>query len=419
MYLLLRNKVYHFRIKVPRKLIPVYSVPEIKRSLRTTNKRDAQKLAYQLAEKYMVEWKLILLDLLDGSKITIDHDSPEEERKTLKTYLEANKVGTLSGGSPEKLSQVVAEYLSERKKEGSVREKTLSEMTSALALLLDLIGDISMFSIGYATGREYQKLLSNLPPHRFNYSESAKVLAAQEHSKTISITTINKNISYVNTFFNWANKRGYIDKNFFSDLKLKKTGRAHEERDVFTEKEVKKIFTESDEFAGYRYWLPRLGYYTGARLNELCQLYKEDVVVDGEIVCISISDRRVDQQLKNLASKRVIPLHPAIADGFLKYLKTIIEERVFPELKKSRDGYGSVPSKWFSRFRKKLKLEKPFHSFRHTTANILKQKGVEPEVISALLGHSDNSMSTGRYGKPYEPKVLLEAVKVLPSPVKH
>jgi integrase len=58
-------------------------------------------------------------------------------------------------------------------------------------------------------------------------------------------------------------------------------------------------------------------------------------------------------------------------------------------------------------------MKKDFHSFRHTVADALKQVQVEPTVISELLGHRVESISLGRYGKRYSPKVLRQAVERL------
>jgi integrase len=43
-------------------------------------------------------------------------------------------------------------------------------------------------------------------------------------------------------------------------------------------------------------------------------------------------------------------------------------------------------------------------------ADTLKQKGVAEGIISEILGHANQSISTGRYGKRYRPSVLLEAL---------
>ena len=208
-------------------------------------------------------------------------------------------------------------------------------------------------------------------------------------------------------------RRGYADKGYFSGLKMKKNRQAHEERAPFTEKSIKKILIWSDKLEGYRYWMPRLGLYTGCRLNELCQLYKDDVEQIDGVLCLTITDKLEDQRLKNLSSRRVVPMHPSIADDFVKYLRKITGDRVFPELPYTEhSGYGGAASKWFARFRKSLGLNESFHSLRHTFASQLLGCSVERKVISALLGHSD-STETGRYTGGYPVGVLLDAVNKL------
>jgi integrase len=50
---------------------------------------------------------------------------------------------------------------------------------------------------------------------------------------------------------------------------------------------------------------------------------------------------------------------------------------------------------------------------RHTVADTLKQAGVPEVVISEILGHTHSSITSGRYGKRYQPKVLLDALMKL------
>ena len=90
--------------------------------------------------------------------------------------------------------------------------------------------------------------------------------------------------------------------------------------------------------------------------------------------------------------------------------------RLFPELKQERDGYSQSVSKWFGRFRKKVGVRedgKAFHSFRHTVGNTLKQRGIPYERVAAILGHKDESMTFGRYGKAFEVTVLQPVIEDL------
>ena len=165
-----------------------------------------------------------------------------------------------------------------------------------------------------------------------------------------------------------------------------------------------------------------LGLYTGARLNELCQLHLSDVKpVDGVLV-FDINDRDDHEahpkRLKNPASERLIPIHSRLIKlGFLDFLnrqKDANNIRVFPELKwNEAEGYGRNVGRWFNEqyLRRVAGIKdkkKSFHSFRHTVANHLKQKGVAESYIGELLGHSPGSITMGRYGKVFQPRVLLD-----------
>ena len=190
---------------------------------------------------------------------------------------------------------------------------------------------------------------------------------------------------------------------------------------MFTPDDLQRLFG-TEEFktkfdTHYKYWVPLLGLYTGARLEEICQLRVEDIKLDKDIWIIDINDD-YDKRLKNKNAKRIIPIHPKLIElGFLdrvQYLKLAGKDRVFCDLQRGRDGYGTVASKWFARYRARCGITedgKVFHSFRHTFIDHLKQKGVAIDKIAALVGHEDQSMTSGRYGKAYGADVLLEVVK--------
>ena len=145
--------------------------------------------------------------------------------------------------------------------------------------------------------------------------------------------------------------------------------------------------------------------------------------IDG-IPIISINADTDDKRLKTAAAVRKIPLHTDLIDlGCLEFALASSksgEERLFAELPKTRDGYGSKISKWFNRtVREKLGFDdkKSFHSFRHTFINSLKQLGVDETTIAELAGHSVSSVTMGRYGKPFEPARLKAAVDKLKFPL--
>ena len=77
---------------------------------------------------------------------------------------------------------------------------------------------------------------------------------------------------------------------------------------------------------------------------------------------------------------------------------------------------GKQCLQWFRRYRTRCGITgegKVFHSFRHTVIDTLKQAGVSKDKIAALVGHEDDSITFGRYGKEFRLTVLLDVVNSL------
>ena len=151
----------------------------------------------------------------------------------------------------------------------------------------------------------------------------------------LSTTTINHYLTSLCSLFNWAQKHDYVSANVFSGLTIKQKTKAREQRDAFDKQDLKRIFnlrklkSESiDKNKPAYYWVPLLGLYTGARLNELCQLYVNDIKEIDKIWCIDINRNTNDKKLKNASSERVIPIHPKLIElGFLNFVKEQKEEK--------------------------------------------------------------------------------------------
>ena len=147
---------------------------------------------------------------------------------------------------------------------------------------------------------------------------------------------------------------------------------------------------------------------------------REDFKDEHGINVISINSNH-DKKLKSKAAERLIPVHPELERmGLIKQVKKLKgqgEARLFPELQRSRDGYGQGPSKWFGKLKKSRGIaskNKVFHSFKYTVANALKQADVPRDQAAEILGHDrGKDVTYGRYGKPAEAKRQLEVIKKL------
>lgn len=85
--------------------------------------------------------------------------------------------------------------------------------------------------------------------------------------------------------------------------------------------------------------------YTGARINELAQLRKDDVKAKSGIPFIGItSSDEKGQEMKTSSSRREVPSHKAVvAEGFLKWVEKHPEGWLFSDLPAGRYGSAVMP----------------------------------------------------------------------------
>ncbi len=356
--------------------------------------------------------------------------SPPKPSPAPTHHLPSNSVQAVSTAPSVGVRQVVEAYCEEKRREGSWTQKTEHEHQAVFELFIQIAGDIPLETISFDTARNYKSVLLKLPPNinknPLYRGKSIDQVVAMNPQQTMAINTINKNLTRISSLFAWAKKHGYVRENYFDKLTLKKKKRAHEERAAFTRDELAQLFGTA-QYQQHRflhphyYWLPLLGLYTGARLEELCQLHLDDIRDEDSIPVFDINDTG-EKKLKSPSSQRLVPIHPKLmALGLLEHVTTLRdkgETRLFPKLKRGRDGYSQAASRWFSRYREPLGLHnqtprKDFHSFRHTFANALKQQGFPEDQVATLIGHSKSGISFDRYGKPYIPAFLIDVIKTL------
>ena len=176
------------------------------------------------------------------------------------------------------------------------------------------------------------------------------------------------------------------------------------------------------QYQPHYYWLPLLGLFTGARLNELAQLYLDDFAQDeGDTWFIDfnlnaddkLSDGVLDKSLKTVNSVRQIAIHKKLIElGLVEYVNRLRDAghaRLFPELRFDKiKGYGKAAGKWFNDRFLGSKLGIPrdgmrtFHSFRHTFTSAMYDfnEGISEPTVAQFTGHQrGETMSAMRYRK--------------------
>lgn len=426
-YLLKHKDNYYFRIWIPLDVRHHFSSAEIKRSLHTRNFKLAKSQASLWSGKVEQVFITLRANVLDLEQIPsyINSTLPSPRNKQQKSKAEKleKQVLQIKG---KKLKQVVEAYIQEHMTLKKWTEKTVTEASGQLDLFMKVVGNVSLVEIDRTMMVDYLETVKKLPAginkNPAYRGKTIKELLATPNLPPMSTTTINKYIERAGSLLIWCMKQEYIDRNPAMGLSIAKTTKDDEQRAVYSVADlelIKKMLPNVDTNKPERYWIPRIAMYTGLRLNEICQLHLEDVIEIDGIWCFDINDDK-DKRLKNIASKRIVPVHPILIKlGFHDYVEKLRAdkvERLWINLTKGRDGHSHDFGHWFSRFNRSKITKDPlkvFHSFRHTVADTLKQSGIAEGVIAEILGHANDSITTGRYGKRYRPQVLLDALMKL------
>ena len=319
-------------------------------------------------------------------------------------------------------------------------------------LFIQAFGDKRVGEIKKAHARQFKELLQLLPARYTQMADYKDLpLEALKADKTLpkmAPLTVGKRLGALVTLFNWASDKYDDLSNPFSGAADSKKGRKKLKRLSFTDDELARIFEPQDYLEQsselvFRYWVPLLALYHGARINEICQLHLDDVRQEQGIWVMSFVASEEDdaeygiqddeellemtnsKSTKNESSERTIPIHPALLklglDRFVdRQKRNKGQVRLFNQLTQDSKGHWSRKvSRWFNGdiLTKKLQIKtgpnaklKVFHSFRNTFITRLKNAGVPREQIAEVVGHAHQDMTFGTYAGEFRPEFLRDNV---------
>lgn len=253
---------------------------------------------------------------------------------------------------------------------------------------------------------------------RLDFDNVSDWLGSMElSSKTLTQYTLAGNI-----FWEWAIKYDKDwkrqfgnDKNPFEKHDLPRArgkAKAEKMRKAFELEEIKKVYKSAvDNEQTAVADLIMLGYYTGARIEEICQLTTKDVIEIDGFKFLDIKDS------KTVAGIRQVPIHPAIEELIKRLASKSEDDFLISSASNNKYGIRSdALSKAFGRLKTSLKFgpELVFHSIRKTFITLLHRGGTTGPIIAEIVGHETGTVTYDVYNHGASAQQKHDAIARMP-----
>lgn len=421
--------VFYFRRRVPDELRAIIGKPYLIKSLGTSQRGLALIMARAYAAKtdsiyqhlramkkskpegYQFDYTLEL-DLDDNGFLRkIKVDATPEESAAVEAAIEA----TLSNLPNQPAGMPISR--------ASTPAITASELFEDF--FREGIGVVRWKDAEITRQHDYAPVWAKFSVHAQKYGltlEAVRQYRAEVLAQSAALNTKIRNLSLVHAVVLHGVEHHGLDGALLNSLKatkLKGKGKSKVSKTnsylPFTEDELKRLF-HSDAYRNNsfkkpsHYWLPLLGLYTGARLEELAGLHLTAFTSRDEIPAVLLSDEVTTDGGKNEFAPRYVPIHRELIDagllGYVEFLKQRGYQRLFPDIgAAARDGYGKRATVDFTEYRRSVgvgngqgtRSRQTFHSFRSTLAVEFYHAGVDGDLSRRLTGHAAIDVHQGTY----------------------
>lgn len=229
-------------------------------------------------------------------------------------------------------------------------------------------------------------------------------------------------------FFRWAKSEKKLPTNPAAEVVVTISEKKKTKMGGFDDREAHIILAAAlgpqneqmtEENAAARRWIPWLCAYTGARVNELTQLRRCDVMEEDGIPCIHI---RPEAGTVKTTEERTVPLHPHLLKmGFVEWAHRKKGEAplfyaIERQRKKDRKNptYISVGNKLADWVRNRLQIRNPKvapnHGWRYRFKSVGLDVDMKERILDAIQGHAPRTEGE-KYGKPKPAAMLREILK--------
>ncbi|NHW94260.1 hypothetical protein G9X48_01785 [Cronobacter sp. HA18006] len=292
-------------------------------------------------------------------------------------------------------------------------EKRIIAYTTSANRFIEFIGLKAAEDITVADLADFRNLLEKLPSRP---SKAVRLLplhkqveAEGEKISPVRVENIMKELSSV---FRVAVEDGKLTDNPLSKLKKRKAIAGPAIIRSYSRDEIRRIFSlpvfhgEDTPHGAMAYWIPIILYYCGARVEEIAQLRKGDIVeVDGT-PCFRLT--MGEGQSIKMGNTRQFPIHSHLLElGFLDFVQSCTYQ-LFAEKSEVNGSYSYNYGRWWGNYIREHGLTrngiKPTHSFRHSLVTLFRDLDIREEIQDSILGHNENSSDRAKASHGYGEK---------------
>lgn len=348
------------------------------------------------------------------------------------------------------LSLKVEEWIVEKSRH-DWSKKAQDDHRHWLSVFAEVAGDKPVDEYGKADGLRFKAVLKKLPPNVSKVKELRGLSIVDAASKAealdmeaMSVPNYNKAMARVGSFFRWAVANTVEEvRNPVEGLRQKDPTSDQDRRDPITPESLTTLFSSpvwrscrSERFASqpgsvvlshhWRFWLPLISLWSGARSNEIGQLLLMDIKQEDGVDYLHVIDDTEGKRVKTKAGRRKVPIHDQLkALGFMDLFddrrkRYGPKDRLFPDLKVGANGYYSHNvTKFFSPYMEKIgiKTEKTsFHSLRHNFQDACRHSKMFPGHREAIAGREEGGVGGAYGGEGYHLTDLNEALQTIRYP---
>ena len=247
-------------------------------------------------------------------------------------------------------------------------------------------------------------------------------------------TARNVHRAALSSVFGWAQGKRIVGSNPVAGYKIKARAKTKVRDKSFTDAEATTVLSaaravvpsKSHPFrSAARRWVPILCAYTGARVQEMAQLRKQDVRQHPD----GFYFLRLAPEAGTIKDRdtRDVPLHPSVvAEGFLAFVKAAPDGPLFfdPKTRRRDDAETPLGETCARALARWVRTDvgvvdpnvAPNHAWRHRFKTAARLAGVEGQYADAITGHIARSEGD-KYGEKLVTVLYRELSRIKPEPI--